>query len=227
MLGKWKATVQFVALALAMIRPDVIIAGAYLDQWVLVIAAIVTVWSGVRLLRALLIRAARAVREPGLRHRRQRGGGRFARGAAGGTRRRGRGPGALARGRGQAVRRGRRDGRARRHLRRRRPRPRHARLRHGLPRGGRELALRGGPASDAARERGGTPGGRSGPRRAPAWRGGPHLVVRDDRRGDGRRSAARTRRTGARTCPCTSARRPRASGRRSRPGATPAWTWWP
>ena len=47
MLGKWKATVQFVALALAMIRPDVIIAGAYLDQWVLVIAAIVTVWSGV------------------------------------------------------------------------------------------------------------------------------------------------------------------------------------
>ena len=44
MLGKWKATVQFVALALAMIRPDVIIAGAYLDQWVLVIAAaIVTV----------------------------------------------------------------------------------------------------------------------------------------------------------------------------------------
>jgi CDP-diacylglycerol---glycerol-3-phosphate 3-phosphatidyltransferase len=47
MLGKWKATVQFAALALAMIRPDVIIAGAYLDEWVMVIAAIVTVWSGV------------------------------------------------------------------------------------------------------------------------------------------------------------------------------------
>jgi CDP-diacylglycerol--glycerol-3-phosphate 3-phosphatidyltransferase len=47
MLGKWKATLQFVALALAMLRPDVIIAGAYLDQWVLVIAAVVTAWSGV------------------------------------------------------------------------------------------------------------------------------------------------------------------------------------
>jgi CDP-diacylglycerol--glycerol-3-phosphate 3-phosphatidyltransferase len=47
LLGKWKATVQFAALALAMIRPDVTIAGAFLDEWVLVIAAIVTVWSGV------------------------------------------------------------------------------------------------------------------------------------------------------------------------------------
>ncbi len=47
MLGKWKATLQFVALALAMLRPDVIIAGAYLDQWMLVIAAVVTAWSGV------------------------------------------------------------------------------------------------------------------------------------------------------------------------------------
>jgi CDP-diacylglycerol--glycerol-3-phosphate 3-phosphatidyltransferase len=47
MLGKWKATLQFLALALAMLRPDVIIAGAYLDQWLLVIAAVVTAWSGV------------------------------------------------------------------------------------------------------------------------------------------------------------------------------------
>jgi CDP-diacylglycerol---glycerol-3-phosphate 3-phosphatidyltransferase len=47
MLGKWKATLQFVALALAMLHPDVIIAGAYLDQWVLVIAAVVTAWSGI------------------------------------------------------------------------------------------------------------------------------------------------------------------------------------
>jgi CDP-diacylglycerol--glycerol-3-phosphate 3-phosphatidyltransferase len=46
MLGKWKATVQFVAIALAILRPDVIILGAYLDQWAMVIAAIVTVWSG-------------------------------------------------------------------------------------------------------------------------------------------------------------------------------------
>ena len=46
MLGKWKATIQFVAIALAILRPDVLIAGAYLDQWAMVIAAIVTVWSG-------------------------------------------------------------------------------------------------------------------------------------------------------------------------------------
>jgi CDP-diacylglycerol--glycerol-3-phosphate 3-phosphatidyltransferase len=47
MLGKWKATVQFAAIALAMLRPDVMIAGAYLDEWGMVIAAIVTAWSGV------------------------------------------------------------------------------------------------------------------------------------------------------------------------------------
>jgi CDP-diacylglycerol---glycerol-3-phosphate 3-phosphatidyltransferase len=46
MLGKWKATVQFVAIALAMLRPDVVIAGAYLDEWVMVFAAVVTAWSG-------------------------------------------------------------------------------------------------------------------------------------------------------------------------------------
>ena len=33
MLGKWKATIQFAALTLAMLRPDVTIAGAYLDEW--------------------------------------------------------------------------------------------------------------------------------------------------------------------------------------------------
>ena len=47
MLGKWKATVQFVAITLAILRPDVLIAGAYLDQWALVIAALVTAWSGI------------------------------------------------------------------------------------------------------------------------------------------------------------------------------------
>ena len=46
-LGKWKTTVQFAAIALAMFRPDVTIAGAFLDEWALVLAAIVTVWSGV------------------------------------------------------------------------------------------------------------------------------------------------------------------------------------
>jgi CDP-diacylglycerol--glycerol-3-phosphate 3-phosphatidyltransferase len=47
MLGKWKATIQFVAIALAILRPDVLIAGAYLDQWAMVIAAVVTAWSGI------------------------------------------------------------------------------------------------------------------------------------------------------------------------------------
>jgi CDP-diacylglycerol--glycerol-3-phosphate 3-phosphatidyltransferase len=51
MFGKWKATVQFTALTLAMLRFDVVIAGAYLDQWAMVIAAIVTAWSGVDYIR--------------------------------------------------------------------------------------------------------------------------------------------------------------------------------
>jgi phosphatidylglycerophosphate synthase len=46
-LGKWKATAQFIALALVMVRPDVVIAGAFLDQWLLGVAALITVWSGV------------------------------------------------------------------------------------------------------------------------------------------------------------------------------------
>jgi CDP-diacylglycerol--glycerol-3-phosphate 3-phosphatidyltransferase len=47
MFGKWKATVQFAALTLAMLRFDVVIAGVYLDQWAMVIAALVTAWSGI------------------------------------------------------------------------------------------------------------------------------------------------------------------------------------
>jgi CDP-diacylglycerol--glycerol-3-phosphate 3-phosphatidyltransferase len=47
MLGKWKATVQFVALTLAMLHPSVRFAGAYLDQWAMVVAAAVTAWSGI------------------------------------------------------------------------------------------------------------------------------------------------------------------------------------
>jgi len=47
MLGKWKATVQFLALGLVMLRPDVSFGGALLDQWALAVAAIVTVWSGI------------------------------------------------------------------------------------------------------------------------------------------------------------------------------------
>ena len=63
MLGKWKATVQFVAITLAILRPDVIIAGAYLDQWAMVIAALVTAWSGIDYLLAVLRRAAHASRD--------------------------------------------------------------------------------------------------------------------------------------------------------------------
>jgi CDP-diacylglycerol--glycerol-3-phosphate 3-phosphatidyltransferase len=47
MVGKWKASVQFAALTLAMLRPDVVIANAYLDQWAMVIAAAISAWSGV------------------------------------------------------------------------------------------------------------------------------------------------------------------------------------
>jgi CDP-diacylglycerol---glycerol-3-phosphate 3-phosphatidyltransferase len=47
LLGKWKATVQFAAIVLAILRPDVIVAGAYIDQWAMVVAAVVTAWSGV------------------------------------------------------------------------------------------------------------------------------------------------------------------------------------
>ena len=46
-LGRWKATLQFIALALAMLRPEVTLAGAYLDQWVMALAAVATAWSGI------------------------------------------------------------------------------------------------------------------------------------------------------------------------------------
>jgi cardiolipin synthase len=44
-LGKWKTTVQFAAIVLAMLRPDVVVGGAYLDEWVMVLAALITAWS--------------------------------------------------------------------------------------------------------------------------------------------------------------------------------------
>jgi CDP-diacylglycerol--glycerol-3-phosphate 3-phosphatidyltransferase len=47
MIGKWKATVQFAAITLAMLRPDVLIGGVYLDQWAMVFAAAITAWSGI------------------------------------------------------------------------------------------------------------------------------------------------------------------------------------
>jgi CDP-diacylglycerol---glycerol-3-phosphate 3-phosphatidyltransferase len=47
LLGKWKATVQFVAILLAIVRPDVTIGGTFLDEWAIALAALVTAWSGV------------------------------------------------------------------------------------------------------------------------------------------------------------------------------------
>ncbi len=58
MLGKWKATVQFAAMALAMARPDIVFAGAYLDQWALAVTAVITAWSGID----YLIRSADALK---------------------------------------------------------------------------------------------------------------------------------------------------------------------
>ena len=52
MFGKWKASLQFAGIAVAILRPDVIIAGAYLDQWLMVIVAAITAWSGIEYLRA-------------------------------------------------------------------------------------------------------------------------------------------------------------------------------
>jgi CDP-diacylglycerol--glycerol-3-phosphate 3-phosphatidyltransferase len=56
--GKWKATLQFIAIALAMIRPDVTFGGAYLDQWLMILTAAITGWSGID----YLIRSADALR---------------------------------------------------------------------------------------------------------------------------------------------------------------------
>ena len=51
-LGKWKATGQFAALAVAILRPHVIVGGAYLDQWLMIAVAAITAWSGIEYLRA-------------------------------------------------------------------------------------------------------------------------------------------------------------------------------
>jgi CDP-diacylglycerol---glycerol-3-phosphate 3-phosphatidyltransferase len=45
--GKWKATLQFIAIAIAVLRPDVTFGGAYLDQWLMILVAAITAWSGV------------------------------------------------------------------------------------------------------------------------------------------------------------------------------------
>ena len=45
--GKLKTTIQFIAILLAILRPGGTIGGAYLDEWVMVGAALVTVMSAV------------------------------------------------------------------------------------------------------------------------------------------------------------------------------------
>jgi CDP-diacylglycerol--glycerol-3-phosphate 3-phosphatidyltransferase len=63
LLGKLKTTVQFFAIALAIIRPGDPVAGLYIDEWLMLAAAVVTLWSAVDYLmrsRAALTAAARS-----------------------------------------------------------------------------------------------------------------------------------------------------------------------
>lgn len=53
-LGKAKANVQFVAITLAIWRPDVVVAGRFVDEWAMIAAALITVWSAVDYLGRLL-----------------------------------------------------------------------------------------------------------------------------------------------------------------------------
>jgi CDP-diacylglycerol---glycerol-3-phosphate 3-phosphatidyltransferase len=58
--GKLKTNVQFFAILVAIVRPDVVIAGAYLDEWGMVAAAIITFGSAVDYLASF----ASALRAP-------------------------------------------------------------------------------------------------------------------------------------------------------------------
>jgi CDP-diacylglycerol--glycerol-3-phosphate 3-phosphatidyltransferase len=54
MLGKLKTSVQFVAIALAIVRPGEPVGGLFIDEWAMLAAAVITVWSAVDyLVRAL------------------------------------------------------------------------------------------------------------------------------------------------------------------------------
>jgi CDP-diacylglycerol--glycerol-3-phosphate 3-phosphatidyltransferase len=46
-LGKAKANAQFLAVFLAIWRPDVVIGGLFLDEWAMLVAAAITVWSAI------------------------------------------------------------------------------------------------------------------------------------------------------------------------------------
>ena len=45
LLGKIKTSVQFLAIALAILRPGDEVGGLYVDEWAMLVAAVVTVWS--------------------------------------------------------------------------------------------------------------------------------------------------------------------------------------
>jgi CDP-diacylglycerol--glycerol-3-phosphate 3-phosphatidyltransferase len=54
MLGKLKTSIQFLAIALAIVRPGEPVGGLFVDEWAMFAAAVVTVWSaGDYLMRAL------------------------------------------------------------------------------------------------------------------------------------------------------------------------------
>jgi CDP-diacylglycerol---glycerol-3-phosphate 3-phosphatidyltransferase len=54
MLGKLKTSIQFLAIALAILRPGDTVGGHYVDEWAMLLAAAITVWSAVDyLVRAL------------------------------------------------------------------------------------------------------------------------------------------------------------------------------
>jgi CDP-diacylglycerol--glycerol-3-phosphate 3-phosphatidyltransferase len=59
MLGKLKASIQFVAIALAILRPGDPIGGLFIDEWAMLAAAAVTVWSGADYLVRVLPMLAR------------------------------------------------------------------------------------------------------------------------------------------------------------------------
>ncbi len=46
MLGKLKTSIQFLAIALAILRPGDPVGGEYADEWAMLVAAVITAWSG-------------------------------------------------------------------------------------------------------------------------------------------------------------------------------------
>ena len=64
MLGKLKTSVQFLAITLAIRRPGEPIAGLYLDEWVMLAAAVITVVSAIDYLMRALPEVVREDRRP-------------------------------------------------------------------------------------------------------------------------------------------------------------------